>query len=249
MAAIHRKLDTAAQVRWNDSINGRQFDVTIRFRKGLYDYLTVIECKEYSSPVPVEKVEAFITKSRDVNAQQAVIASSSGFKSGAESVARRHHVVLIQLTDSAEVDLSMFGATWGPDIDALHIQAVALLYLDGDRRTLPEAANAMTYYVSQLSVKAGAQTIGLNNLISQRVQILPKTAHDLYTECDIPLPEGAMLISPDDSEIPSKPIAGITVRVALTRAKTYFGPRQFDPSFLVPDVDVRNISTGRSIER
>lgn len=247
VAAIHRRLDPAAQVRWNDSINGRQFDVTIRFRRGLYDYLTVIECKEYSSPVPVEKVEAFITKSRDVNAHQAVIASSSGFQSSAESVARRHHVVLIQLTDSAEIDLSMFGAMWGPDIDALHIQAVALRYLDGDRRTLREAANAMTYYVNHLSVKAGAQTIGLKDLISQRVQILPKTAHDVYTECDIPLTEGAMLISPDDSEIPSKPIACITIRVALTKAKTYCGPRQFDPSLLAPGVDVQNISTGEAL--
>jgi len=52
-------MDPAAQVKWNDSINGRQFDVTLRFRKGLYDYLTVIECKDYSSSVPVGEVEAF----------------------------------------------------------------------------------------------------------------------------------------------------------------------------------------------
>jgi predicted helicase len=153
VAAIHRKVDPAARVQWSDSINGRQFDVTIRFRKGLYDYLTVIECKEYSSPIPVEKVEAFITKSQDVSAHQAVMASSSGFQSGAESVAKRHNVALIQLTDSAEIDLSMFGATWGPDIEALHIQAVTLRYRDGDQCSLPEAANAMMYYVSRLSVR------------------------------------------------------------------------------------------------
>lgn len=60
------------------------------------------------------------------------------------------------------------------------------------------------------------------------------------------MPEGAILIGPDESEIPSKPIEGITVQVALTNAKTYVGPRQFDPSLLVPDVDIRNISTGEA---
>ena len=44
VAAIRRAVDPRAQVKWNDSINGRQFDVTLRFRKGLYDYLTAIEC-------------------------------------------------------------------------------------------------------------------------------------------------------------------------------------------------------------
>jgi hypothetical protein len=36
------------------------------------------------------------------------------------------------------------------------------------------------------------------------------------------------------------------LHVALTKAKTLRGPRQFDLSLLVPDVDVRNISAGES---
>ena len=63
---------------------GRQFDVTIRFRKGLYEYLTVVECKDYEKAIPVEKVEAFVTKSADVHAHRAVMASTSGFQEGAQ---------------------------------------------------------------------------------------------------------------------------------------------------------------------
>jgi hypothetical protein len=36
------------RMRWNEVICGRQFDVTIRYRKGLYDHLTVVECKDLS---------------------------------------------------------------------------------------------------------------------------------------------------------------------------------------------------------
>lgn len=46
VAAIHHLETEGAQVAWDDFINGRQFDVTIRFEHGLYKYLSVIECKD-----------------------------------------------------------------------------------------------------------------------------------------------------------------------------------------------------------
>jgi hypothetical protein len=59
-------------------------------------------------------------------------------------------------------------------------------------------------------------------------------------------PTVTTLFSPDDAEYPSKSIDSINLRVALTKAKTLRGPRQFDPSLLVLDVDVKNISAGES---
>src|SRR5207244_4065039 len=105
----------------NDSIGDRQFDVSIRFERGLYEYLTVVECKCYSKPVPVEKVEAFATKASDVHAHHAVMASTSGFQQGAQEVARKHNVTLIHITESSDIDLAAFGASWGDIVDALHI--------------------------------------------------------------------------------------------------------------------------------
>jgi hypothetical protein len=83
IAAIHAATQENATVKWNEKINGRQFDVTIRFRAGLYDYLTVVECKNYSSAVKVETVESFITKAQDVKANHAIMAAANGFQSGA----------------------------------------------------------------------------------------------------------------------------------------------------------------------
>lgn len=97
VAAIHMAEQQGAVVKWNDTIDGRQFDVTMRFKFGLYEYLIVIECKDYKSPVPAEKVDALVTKSKDVNASLAVMVAASGFQSGAVEVARRHGVRLLTL--------------------------------------------------------------------------------------------------------------------------------------------------------
>jgi predicted helicase len=144
VAAVHRAADEGADVRWNDSIQGRQFDVTIRFRKGLYDYLTVVECKSYDRPVSVEKVDAFVTKATDVHANCAVIASTSGFQSGAQEVAQRHNVTLIEVTESSDIDFSVFGARVVGVTKTLHIQSVELLYTDGERKKLPEESHKLT---------------------------------------------------------------------------------------------------------
>ena len=87
VAAVHLSDEHNTTVKWNEFINGRQFDVTIRFTHGLHDYLTVIECKKESRRVEVSDVEAFVTKAHDAGASKAVIVSSAGFQQGCIPVA------------------------------------------------------------------------------------------------------------------------------------------------------------------
>jgi hypothetical protein len=246
VTAIHTALDPNAKVTWNDTINDRQFDVTIRFKKGLYDYLTVIECKDFASAVGVEKVEAFITKARDAGAHQAVMASSSGFQSGAREVANRHHVTLMHLSDSPTIELA-FGAKWGQNVDAIHIERLELAYSNGEKRALPTSSSALTYYVSNIFVESGSHRKPLDSIVSEAVQSLEGAPYDTYGEHQIALPAGAKLITPDDGEYPSKAISNLVVRVAKTSAKTLTGPVVFDPSFwLLPDVKINNLNTGET---
>src|SRR2546429_35788 len=102
VAAIHVAEQKGATVSWNETINGRQFDVTVRFKQGLYEYLTVVECKDYASPVPAEKVDALVTKYRDIGADKAIMIASSGFQSGAIDVARKHGIQLFSLKSLAD---------------------------------------------------------------------------------------------------------------------------------------------------
>jgi len=66
VAAINKVKVEAGDVRWDQLIKGRQFDVTIRFRLGeLYEHLVVIECRDEKDRIKAEAVDAFVTKSRD----------------------------------------------------------------------------------------------------------------------------------------------------------------------------------------
>lgn len=73
VAAIHVAEAKGATVTWNEDIGGRQFDVAIRFKSQFYNYLTLIECKDWSDAVPAEKVDAFVTKSRKAGANKAIM--------------------------------------------------------------------------------------------------------------------------------------------------------------------------------
>ena len=97
VAAIHAAEMHGAKVTWNEIIEGRQFDVTIRFKVGFYEYLTIIECKDYNKAVSIEKVEAFVTKVRHQKANKAIMVSAYGFQSGAKEVAQREGIELYSL--------------------------------------------------------------------------------------------------------------------------------------------------------
>lgn len=92
-----------ATVTWNEDINGRQFDVVIRFKFQFYDYLVLIECKDWSIPVKAEKVDAFVTKAKDAGANKSIMVSASGFQDGARTVARQHKIELYTLKEIREM--------------------------------------------------------------------------------------------------------------------------------------------------
>jgi hypothetical protein len=245
VAAIHQAADQGADVRWNEKIGGRQFDVTIRFRRGLYDYLTVIECKDQERPVQVGDVDAFVTKAADAHADHAVLASTSGFQQGAQEVAHKHDLTLIHITESSEIDLSsMFGAKWGEPVDALHIQFIELEYTDGARKRLPEQAHAMTYYGEHVFLECGSERGTLNAVVHAHAPEFVGGEIDVYKDHVIPCPAGTRVVEPDDGEIPLKPFASVHVRAGMTKAQGLRGPVMFDPYLLVPDLKVRNVATG-----
>lgn len=245
VAAVHRAADEGADVRWNDSIQGRQFDVTIRFRKGLYDYLTVVECKSHERPISVDKVDAFVTKAADVHANCAVIASSSGFQSGAQDAARKHNVTLIQVTESSEIDFSVFGARVVGVTNTLHIQSVELLYTDGERKKLPEESHKLTYYVDKICFRCGDERATLDEILQGQSGRFFGGEVDVYQEHVIECPLDTVVIGPDDGEIALKSLDRIHVRAGIRKATVIDGPAKVDPYLFVPDVKVRNVITGQ----
>jgi hypothetical protein len=149
VAAIHYAETQGAVVTWNDNINGRQFDVTLRFKVGLHDYLTVIECKDYTGKVPVEKVDAFVTKTRDVNASKAVFVSSSGYQSGCFDVAARHGVRLLTLDEKIDVNIDKIAVEIVP---ALNIFNVKFILQDGNEYLLEDEGGRLAYLMRNIKL-------------------------------------------------------------------------------------------------
>jgi hypothetical protein len=159
VAAVHRAEMQGAKVIWNDDINGRQFDVTVRFAHGPYSYLTVIECKDWDVPIPVEKVEAFVTKAGDVKAKVRVMVSACGFQSGCFTVAEKHDVELFTLAEINEVseDLLVRGLVPALLYHSFRLQVAKRR----EPLSLPEARNILPFLLRKAIIKKGIQEISL----------------------------------------------------------------------------------------
>lgn len=105
IAGIHILQAQGAEVTFNDSIIGkktgepRQVDVSVRFKQGFYEYLTVVECKDYATKVPVDKVEAFSKKMEDLGAWHGVMVSPHGFQKSGLTTASFDNIELFTLSE------------------------------------------------------------------------------------------------------------------------------------------------------
>src|SRR3546814_9627973 len=57
VAGIHAVSSGDAEVIWNESINGRQFDVVVRFQLGTLAYLVLVEVKNRSRRASAQRSE------------------------------------------------------------------------------------------------------------------------------------------------------------------------------------------------
>jgi hypothetical protein len=171
VAEIHRAELQGAEVRWNDKIRGRQFDVIVRFTAGHYGYLTVIECRHQVNPLKVERVDAFVTKTRDVNANKGIIVSSSGFQQGCYEVARRHGIELLTLTEVLEAPEGQISSALTPGV-LMH----SFVLLCGESLPevlpLPEERNILPFLVKATQLTFGGMRESLETFIDSRFEEL-----------------------------------------------------------------------------
>lgn len=103
VAALQVAEEEGAQVQWDEWIQGRQFDVTIRRQTESGVHLTLVECKDLRHPIKVEQVDAFVTKAGDAEAHRKILFSAAGFQSGCFRVAKKHGVELFELRRVNEI--------------------------------------------------------------------------------------------------------------------------------------------------
>jgi len=198
VAAINKVQTVGAEVTWNNKIEGRQFDVTIKFQHGHYNYLTVIECKNVKRAVHISMIESFITKSRKVNANKAIMVSASGFQTGA-----------IKCADDEGIDLFTLEVinSFNPDelahdlIPVVNIFAINLLNEKGKIvYSLSGKENVAKFQVKSIRIEYQNQKSSLEKEIDKVSQLLSDHATDNPKEHKISFPANTVATIPISDE-------------------------------------------------
>jgi hypothetical protein len=82
----------------------REFDIYWEYELGGFIYKTVFECKDYHSPITVEKIDALIGKIQDIPDLKAVFATKTRYQSGAEIKAEQNGIDLLIVREQNDSD-------------------------------------------------------------------------------------------------------------------------------------------------
>lgn len=82
----------------------REFDIYWEYELGGITNKTIIECKDYSKPVSVDKIDALIGKTRDIPDLKAVFATKKGYQSGAKKKAEQNKIDLLVVREQKDSD-------------------------------------------------------------------------------------------------------------------------------------------------
>ena len=101
--------NVCAKVERDVILEGRstnhQIDVTFEFIAGSVSYRTIVQCKDWGSPVKQEQVLAFRSVLEDIRGQpRGIMVSRSGFQEGARRYAEDHGIKLYELREPQDTD-------------------------------------------------------------------------------------------------------------------------------------------------
>ncbi|MCW5690805.1 MAG: restriction endonuclease [Pseudolabrys sp.] len=261
VAGIQAVTTTEAEVNWNETIDGRQFDVVVRFKVGTLRYLVVVEVKNRKRPASAEMIEAFITKARDRNANKIVFVTTGGYQSGAMDVARKHDISLftvsfdetkprlpetaaflsVQLRErrnGEEAELSI-----GEDTLITNIVDLKLRYTDGKTYNLPDEQSQAQYYMGKTKADDGRS---LHELLSSAAFAAP--ALDETRPETLSLNPPIAITPPDEYFFPRGSLVAIEFKAVGRMGKPIRGNVRVDPNLFTLPVVYTNMLSGESFE-
>ena len=150
VAEIQAQFDAGAQVTHDERLvdrlgQTRQFDVVIRGMFSGQEILGVIECKDWKRKVGTPHVEAFVTKSQDVNAAFKVIVSRKGFTRHAIDKARHYGVQTFSLLPEEGAKTGFIvGLKWHANIYRWGVVQINLHFVAGQEDLSPYNAGALS---------------------------------------------------------------------------------------------------------
>lgn len=245
-AAVQAAERQGAVVKWNEFIDGRQFDVTIRASDPGENYLTVIECKDSDYHIPVKEVEAFITQSKDAGASRAVMVSASGFQKGARRVAEKHGIELLELTEVREIPERFLE---GPVVTTLNISNIRVRR-QPDRRemSLSDHPEALDLLLAYTRIETQGENLSLRQALDRVSRQLQECARRDEQTRNIRFPEDSRILFPGNPHWIAFNLITVNFKwIPVRRVKTSPGvdPIVFEQSYNIRDSltgEIRTIS-------
>jgi len=261
VAGIQAVTTTEAEVKWNETIDGRQFDVVVRFKVGTLRYLVVVEVKNRKRPASAEMIEAFVTKARDRNANKIVFVTTGGYQSGAIDVARKHDISLftvsfdetkprlpeattflsVQLRErwnGEEAELSI-----GEDTLITNIVDLTLRYSDGNVYDVPDEQSQAQYYMGKTKTDDGRS---LHELLSTAAFASPALDETRLEVLSLSPP--ITITPPDEYFFPRGDLVAIEFKVVGRMGRPIRGNVQVDPNLFTLPVVYTNVLSGESFK-
>jgi hypothetical protein len=260
VAGIHAVSTADADVQWNEKINGRQFDVVVRFKLGTLSYLVLVEVRNRTRRAEASDIEGFVTKAADQNASKAVFVTAAGFQQGAIEVAKRHGVELFTVTfdetgfhvptNASILTLAAKGApkNMTPSLSVgelkpiIKIEEVKLIFADKTEYDFPEEHSQVTYYCKQTKFTDGRT---LEDLIEKAPIPEVKLEETKPGRIDISPPQ--RIRPPDEYYFPKGKLAAVTFKVTGGLGRPIHSNILIDPNIFTLPVVYTNALTGEEL--
>jgi hypothetical protein len=155
----------------------REIDVTLRHKKGAYEYLTLIECKHWKSKVTREKVDALYASIEDLRASKGVIFTTKGYQSGAETYAKSKNITIFVVRELTDEE-------WGRPgkVIEFYLQIIqkTILKITPLETKVAFAEHCLDRTNLGLDLVFGKNTVSTNQILSEQKEKY-KTTEDLLT--------------------------------------------------------------------
>ena len=198
VAAVQSQFDPAATVTHNETIvdrlgHARQFDVVVRGSFAGQKLIGVIECKVLGRKVGTPEIDAFITKSQDINANFKIVMSRRGFtRLALEKCAHYGIHALSLLGDNSQNLKLILGTRWEADVARWGRISVTLRFVEepsepalfnaeqltiGGKRVLDWFTNYLCKNEAEIEGFGWVAGIGIEFSKPQSVELEPGISH------------------------------------------------------------------------
>ena len=192
--AIHMAEGRGMTVNWDDRIDGRPFDATLRVKLNSHEFLIVVDCVEAEAPLTQGDVGAFAAKSRAAGARLAVLSSARGFTQ--EAAAGAENGVMLHALEAIE---SLTAEALSGSLDlVLWVYNFRFLWADGTGETrLPQEPEVLSFFMRQMKIEGPGLDTVPEKIMEEHWDAIVRAVNSSPQVFEVPFPEGTTMKHPN----------------------------------------------------